>query len=162
MRGMAETGDEFQQGLFSINDSQNMQLQAPLMGTSFSRAPVLFENSNLSYSALDTTVHENSTPLRSMGIQDNIRNSSDGLGGPNLANAGSRLKGKVYYQDDIGPNPRGWEPFGRVDPGFSSSKLSSFGHGYSLYDERYQAIGLPVDPHLRIFNATNGNGKSNG
>lgn len=31
---------------------------------------------------------------------------------------------------------------------------------YTMYDQRYQAIGLPVDPHLRIFNAINGQGKS--
>ena len=32
-------------------------------------------------------------------------------------------------------------------------------HRYSLYDKRYEDVGLPLDPHLRIFMASNGNGK---
>ncbi|KAL6578005.1 hypothetical protein OROMI_010333 [Orobanche minor] len=170
---MAEAG-EFQQSHLAF--LPNMQI-----GSSFSRAPVPFGSSDLNsqhegYAALEAMMLANSTPLRmnfSMGIQGTIRNAVDhhvisepaslANGASNYAQAGPaalRLKRRMVYQDDIAPNSRGWRSFVRGesrDPGFSSSNLANFGHGYTLYDERYQAIGLPVDPHLRIFNATNEN-----
>ncbi|KAL6527087.1 hypothetical protein OROGR_016177 [Orobanche gracilis] len=166
---MAEAGEIQQSHLAFL---QNMQI-----GSSFSRAPVPFGSSDLNsqhegYAALEAMMLGNSTPLSSMGIQG-IRNSADhhhlfgeptlAIGASNYAQAGPaalRLKRRMVCQDDIAPNSRGWKSFGRDesrDPGFSSSNLANFGHGYTLYDERYQAIGLPVDPHLRIFNATNEN-----
>ncbi|KAL6504031.1 hypothetical protein OROGR_025954 [Orobanche gracilis] len=134
------------------------------------RVPFRFGNSDLNsqhegYAALEAMMLANSTPFKnSMGTQG-IRNSADYnvLGEPvSLANDASNYAqadpAALRLKDDIPLNSRGWGAFVRAesrDPGFSSKNLANFGHGYTLYDERY--IGLPVDPHLRIFNATNEN-----
>ncbi|KAI3459079.1 hypothetical protein Pfo_015742 [Paulownia fortunei] len=65
---------------------------------------------------------------------------------------------KMIWQDEKTPNYRSWNSSARGYQRYSSSNIDTHGGRYTLYDKRYEAIGLPVDPHLRIFNATNGNG----
>ncbi|KAL1552141.1 hypothetical protein AAHA92_12978 [Salvia divinorum] len=80
-------------------------------------------------------------------------NPPSGSNGP----SSSSLKRKAPSQDGTPPNYQSWNSnFGRGLHRYSSS-CNNVGR-YSLYDKRYEDVGLPVDPHLRIFIATNGNG----
>ncbi|KAK4436072.1 hypothetical protein Salat_0770900 [Sesamum alatum] len=64
---------------------------------------------------------------------------------------------KLPWQEDIAPVQKRWNSFVRGDHGESSRASISFVERFTLYDKRYEEIGLPLDPHLRIFTASKEN-----
>ncbi|KAL3654012.1 hypothetical protein CASFOL_003693 [Castilleja foliolosa] len=114
-------------------------------------------------------IHGPSFSSHSLRIYDNVPNPMnvqggwDGVaGGSSSHSKGPDLSGqkrKMVWEDDNTPSYQSLNPsFGRYQR-YSSSMNDNEGSRYKLYDRRYEAIGLPVDPHLRIFNANKGNEK---
>ncbi|XP_011084716.1 uncharacterized protein LOC105166898 [Sesamum indicum] len=136
-------------------------------------------------------MHGSSVPLRLLGINQgipspmnvssgyNFANSSSGFPG-SFSNYGStfnmgsgssyrpqnpvasRQKRKMPWQEDLAPIQKRWNSIVRGDLGQSSRSFVSSDERFTLYDKRYEEIGLPLDPHLRIFNASKGNGGAGG
>ncbi|KAL1552140.1 hypothetical protein AAHA92_12977 [Salvia divinorum] len=104
---------------------------------------------------------ESPIPIRPVSTTQGIpyqMNTPSGFN-PSGSNAlsSSSLKRKVSSQDESTPNYQSWNSnFGRGLHRYSSSYNNV--ERYSLYDKRYEDVGLPLDPHLRIFIASNGNG----
>ncbi|KAK4436074.1 hypothetical protein Salat_0771100 [Sesamum alatum] len=128
-----------------------------------------------------------SVPSRLLGIDRGIPNPTNVLSGLNVASGNSSFPGsfsnygspfdmasgssyraqdpivsqqkrKMPWQKDIAPVQKRWNSIIRGDQGQSSRASISSDERFTLYDKRYEEIGLPVDPHLRIFNASKGNG----
>ncbi|XP_022871834.1 uncharacterized protein LOC111390940 [Olea europaea var. sylvestris] len=125
--------------------------------------PIVEANTHQTQWSYSTDAYEISNPLRSLGIQghQNLASGSSGFnhdGGSSFSHYPlmSRQKRKTIWQDDNAPHRSSYH---------LAQVGNEQGHRYSLYDPKYETIGLHVDPHLRMYafsNRNTGNDKGNG
>ncbi|KAH6760308.1 hypothetical protein C2S52_009237 [Perilla frutescens var. hirtella] len=125
----------------TIHNTYSMQQNPPTVETSFPSRPM--------------RTQEIPYPMNTLSDFDLGSGSSSSYRGQTTSAA---LKRKIPSQDDITPNYQNWNTSGRSFHRYSSSGSYSGDGRYTLYDKRYEEVGLPVDPHLRIFLARNGSG----
>ncbi|KAL8051885.1 hypothetical protein ABFX02_06G177600 [Erythranthe guttata] len=120
-------------------------------------AAINMEGSSLP-SRLDGNNQEN-IPSPIINSPNIVFNEEDDSSYQNQAATHSRQKRKMLCYEENAPVRRRRSRFGQGDQGQSSSLHATTEERYTIYDKRYEEIGLPMDPHLRIFNATKGNGR---
>ncbi|CAI9759267.1 unnamed protein product [Fraxinus pennsylvanica] len=154
---------EFRLPLSSILEGQRFHPQVSMSFRNSSYIQLVDANKNQGHWSSVAHANEQSTPMRMLSIQGHS-NLASGSSGFNVFDGSSSYSNyPLLSAQKRNTNRQDGKALHRRSRNLSRLRNDQ-GHRYSLYDPMHEAIGLAVDPHLRIFtlssrNNENGTGK---